>query len=83
MLKWVRMSTDARWTVGTGVALLAVVLAVFTLLSGRFDSMEARLGSVESRINVMENRLDARLLSIEEHLRAPAAPAPVEDPKHP
>ena len=74
------MSTDAKWTLGTGVALLAVVLAVFTLLIGRFDSMEARLVGIESRINVMENRLDARLLSIEEHLRAAPAAALPEHP---
>ncbi len=63
------MSTDARWTVGTGVVLMATVLAVFGILSARIDSLESRLGSL--------------LLSIEEHLRAPAAPEPIEDPKHP
>ena len=55
------MSNDAKWTVGTGVTLLAVLLAalltVFGLLSGRLDNIEDRL------------------LSIEEHLRAAPAPA--------
>ena len=55
------MSSDARWTVGTGVVLLATILAVFSVLSTRIDSLESRL--------------DARLLSIEEHLRASPAPA--------
>ena len=55
------MSDDAKWTVGTGVTLLAVLLAalltVFGILSGRLDNIEDRL------------------LSIEEHLRAAPAPA--------
>ena len=55
------MSSDARWTVGTGVVLLATILAVFAILSTRIDSLESRL--------------DARLLLIEEHSRAAPAPA--------
>lgn len=55
------MSNDAKWTVGTGVTLLAVLLAalltVFGLLSGRLDNIEDRL------------------LSIEEHLRQAPVPA--------
>ena len=60
------MSNDAKWTVGTGVTLLAVLLAalltVFGLLSGRLDNIEDRL------------------LSIEEHLRAAPAPALPDTP---
>ena len=60
------MSTDAKWSVGTGLALLVAILAVFTMLSARLNSMEARI--------------DSRLLSIEEHLRAAPAPAAPEPP---
>lgn len=71
------MSTDARWTIGTGIA-IATLLA--TLMVSQHGGLDARLNAIEARLENVE----ARLLSIEEHLRStpPSVPAPDSLPKH-
>ena len=79
------MSTDTRWIIGTiltvAALLISLMLSQHASISDRLSGIESRMSSIEVRMNSMESSFDARLLSIEEHLRA--APEPIEDPKHP
>ena len=69
----VAMSTDAKWTVGTAIALATLLV---TLMMSQHSGITARLDSMESRLDSIESRL----LSIEEPLRAAPAAALPEHP---
>ena len=70
-----RMSNDAKWTVGTAIALAVLLVPLIVSqhagTTARLDAMDKHLESMSERLNSMA----ARLLSIEEHLRAAPAPA--------
>ena len=58
------MSTDARWTVGTGLTVIAIMLVLFAALGNRIDRLEdrierldARLDTVEASVKVLEVRV--------------------------
>ena len=61
------MSTDARWIIGT---ILPTILAGFALL---ISFMSAQHAGINARLDALVPRLgglEARTLSIEEHLRS-------------
>ena len=71
------MSADAKWIVGTGTGIVAVILATGVGLAGlivsqhagiyaRMDSFDARMDRIEDRMDRIEDRLDG----FDERLRA-------------
>jgi len=83
------MSSDARWIVGTGVAIVTAIVGTGAVLAGllltqmgavhlRLDRLDDRLRAVEIDFGKVQQRLltiDRRLLTIERVvLPAPAAP---------
>lgn len=74
------MSNDAKWTVGTAIALAVLLVTLIVSqhagTTARLDAMDKRLESMSERLN----SLDARLLSIEEHLRAAPTPKLPDSP---
>jgi len=85
----ITMSSDARWIVGTGVAIVTAIVGTGAVLAGllltqmgavhlRLDRLDDRLRAVEIDFGKVQQRLltiDRRLLTIERVvLPAPAAP---------
>ena len=56
------MSADARWTVGTGLTVIAIVVTLFIWLGNRIDGLDERLRAVETDVAT----LAVRVTSLEE-----------------
>lgn len=52
------MSTDAKWTVGTGMGIAALLIALmlgqFGTVNSRFDDVHARFGDITGRLDNMQ-----------------------------
>ena len=62
------MSSDAKWTVTTGVALAGLVVMLALLLNARIDGINARIDSLDERLRAVETdaaRSDERLNALE------------------
>ena len=62
------MSSDAKWTVNTGVALAVLVVMLALLLYARIDGINARIDSLDERLREVETdaaRSDERLNALE------------------
>lgn len=83
------MSSDARWTVGTGVAVVTAIVGTGAVLAGllltqmsavhdRLDRLDDRLDRLDDRLRAVEigfGKVHQRLLTIERVvLPAPSAP---------
>ena len=59
------MTTDAKWTVGTGIALAGLIVGLHVATAARIGEVERRL---DQRIGGVERRLDQRIDRIEDRL---------------
>ena len=62
------MSSDAKWTVTTGVAVAVVVVMLALFLNARIDGLNARIDGLDERLRAVETdaaRSDERLNALE------------------
>ena len=78
------MSSDTKWVIGTGVAIVTAIVATGAVLAGllltQIGAVNARLDRLDDRLRAVEigfGKVHQRLLTIE-RVVLPAAPAPGE-----
>ena len=65
------MSDDAKWIVGTGIALAVLMVSLAGLLSVRISGLSDRLDSLDGRLRTVETgaaRLDERVNDLERRM---------------
>ena len=58
------MSSDAKWTVGTGITIAALVVTLAAMFHARIDGLDERLREIEN----VSARYDERLKSLERRI---------------